>query len=220
MKMLGVVVLGAAIVAPSAAMAKDSGFEAGARLGYGIPMGKIADEEDSDFKDWTSGQIPLWVDLGYRINPNIFVGGYLSYGFASVGDGLDEVCDQDGIDCSASSMRLGAQLQYHFMPAESTDAWAGLGIGWENSSLSAEAMGQEITISTSGFEFAMLQGGVDFRVHDAVALGPFVGFTMAQFSSADCDGPAGACDGFPDEIEHKAFHQWLFLGVRGSFGPF
>lgn len=67
-----------------------------------------------------------------------------------------------------------------------------VGIGWESSSFTAEAMGTELTLGTSGFELAMLQGGVDFRVHDAVALGPFLGFTLARFSSVSCDAPISA----------------------------
>ncbi len=219
MKVLGICVLGAMLLVPMTASAKDSGFELGARLGYGIPMGKLADEADSDLKDWSKRQIPLWLDLGYRANPNIFVGGYLSYGFASVGSGIGDICDQDGVDCSASDLRLGAQLQYHFMPGESTDAWGGLGVGWEHSSLSASAAGGDVTLSTSGFEFALLQGGVDFQVADSVALGPFLGLTLARFSSVNCDSDAG-CGDFDGDIENKAFHEWLFLGVRGAFGPF
>lgn len=203
---------------PVASWAKDSGFEFGARLAYSFPMGDLADEEDSELKDAISYQIPIWVDLGYRVNPALFVGGYFSYGFGGVGDAFSEICDLDGVDCSTRVMRFGLQGQYHFTPGESTDGWAGLGIGYERLGFTFEGRGEEIDYDVSGFEFLMLQGGVDFAVADAVALGPFLAFTLAQYSSVSCDGTV-FCD-VNEDIENKAFHEWLFIGVRGEFGAF
>jgi hypothetical protein len=149
----------------------------------------------------------------------VFVGAYFSYGFASVGSTFDELCELDNVDCSASSLRFGAQMQFHFMPQERTDAWLGLGIGWERASLSFEGPGEDISLSLSGLEWLMLQGGVDFQVAEAVAIGPFLALSISQFSSVGCDGPDVVCTVFPDDIDDKAFHQWLFFGVRGAFGP-
>lgn len=219
MKARAVAILLLAMFASSTSSAKETGFELGARLGIAFPAGDVADEDDADLDDWQQRQIPLWLDLGYRASGSVFVGAYLSYGFASVGSTFDDLCDLDDVDCSARSLRFGAQMQFHFMPQERTDAWLGLGIGWERASLSFEGPVEDISLSLNGLEWLMLQGGVDFQVAEAVAIGPFLALSISQFSSVDCDGSDVVCTVLPDDIDDKAFHQWLFFGVRGAFGP-
>lgn len=207
------------LLTPATSWAKDSGFEFGARLAYGIPMGDATGDDNDGLKESISYQIPIWLDLGYRASPALFVGGYFSYGFGGVGDSVSETCDTDGVDCSIRVLRFGVQGQYHFMPGESTDGWAGLGVGYESMGVNISGGGEEVDLGIAGFEFLLLQGGVDFAVADAVALGPFLGLTLAQYSSTSCDGLAQLCDLNPG-IDKKAMHEWLFIGVRGEFGAF
>jgi hypothetical protein len=71
-----------------------------------------------------------------------------------------------------------------------------------------------------GFEFINLQGGLDFKVAPGLALGPFLSFSIGQYSSASVSCSGNACGGFAsasDDIDEKAPHQWLLLGVRGTF---
>jgi hypothetical protein len=105
--------------ATTPAAKKEGGFEIGVRLGYGLPMGDLA--KDAKLSDSVSGMLPIWLDIGYRINPNIFVGGYAQYGIAFVKD-----CP-DSASCSASSIRFGAQAHYHIIPDQTFDPWVGLG---------------------------------------------------------------------------------------------
>src|SRR4051812_6830527 len=67
------------------ARAQDTGFEAGLRVEYGIPLGD-ATGAGRPLSDGISGQIPLAIDLGYRVIPNLFIGLYAQYGFGFVGD--------------------------------------------------------------------------------------------------------------------------------------
>ncbi len=205
-------------LAPAIAAAKDTGFEFGARVGYGVPMGEM--NGDTDFDEAVESQIPLWLDLGARASPNVFVGAYMSYGFTEVGNELRNVCDATNTACSASTLRLGGQLQYQFAPKAKAGGWFGVGIGWERLAYDISGGGEEVTLSSSGTEFFMLQVGVDFKAGESVALGPFLALTHSQFSSVDCDGSVDICDGTVNQIEHKAFHQWLVFGFRGVFGPF
>ncbi len=189
---------------------KSSGFELGARIGYGLPLGEVA--EDGDLDEAIASQVPIWIDAGYRINESLFVGGYFAYGFGQLSDEIDDLC-VDGVDCSLSVMRFGVQGVYNILPStESTSPWVGLGIGYEIYGLSVEAAGESADLSASGFEFANLQGGVDFEVANAMRVGPFLSFSLGQYSSVEADGDS-------QDIENKALHQWLTLGVRGTFGP-
>ncbi|HNS95984.1 MAG TPA: hypothetical protein PKL73_03465 [Polyangiaceae bacterium] len=165
--------------------------------------------KDAKLSDSVSGQIPIWLDVGYRIDESLFVGAYGQYGITMVKD-----CP-DGVDCSASDIRFGVQGHYHFMPGESFDVWAGLGIGYEMLSSSAKAGGHEASSTLSGFEFANLQVGGDFQVAEGMGVGPFVSFSLGQYGKVKAEVPgAGTSDG---DIEDKGMHQWLLLGVRGSF---
>jgi hypothetical protein len=197
-------------VAMPVSSGKESGFELGARLGWGFPLGDAS--KDNALSDGISGQIPLQVDLGYRLNPQLFLGGYFMYGIAFV----DEC--PSGADCSASDVRLGAQVTYHFTPiTEGNAGWIGGGLGYEWASSSVEAGGGESTVSFDGFEFFNIQGGYDFKVSDQFRVGPYGMFTLAQFSNASVEVPGfGEQEG---DIEEKGLHEWLFVGVKGSFGP-
>ena len=54
------------LLTPATSWAKDSGFEFGARLAYGIPMGDATGDDNDGLKESISYQIPIWLDLGYR----------------------------------------------------------------------------------------------------------------------------------------------------------
>lgn len=181
----------------------------GLRLGYGLPMGDAA--KDRPMTDGVKGKIPIWLDLGYMVTPNIMVGLYAQYGIAML---ADDACP-DGADCSGAVIRFGLQGQYHLSPGESLNPWFGLGIGYEMASSKVSAGGAEFTGTTSGLEFANLQAGADFGVADNIGIGPFVSFSLGQYSSAKTETPAGSSDG---DIEDKAMHMWLVLGVKGTFG--
>lgn len=220
----GVVVLG------SVSSAHAEGFELGARLGYGIPMGKLADDgADSDLSNYISGMVPLQLDVGYRVIPNLMVGGYFMYGFGITGDSLDKSCDAAkalGVDasCSAHDLRLGLQAQYHFMPEGDVDPWLGAGLGYEWLSfgvdVSSGGVSQKNTITGRGFEFINLQGGVDFPLAPNFGLGPFLSFSVGQYSKASTDCSGTGCDptdSGSQDIDNKAMHEWLTIGARGTF---
>lgn len=180
----------------------------GLRLGYMLPMGEFA--KGSKMSDGVSGGIPVWLDLGYMVTPNIMVGLYAQYAYLMVKD-----CPS-GADCSASDIRVGLQGQYHLSPGESMNPWFGLGIGYEMINTKAEAGGVSVEGNYKGLEFANLQAGADFKVGDSLAVGPFLSFSIGQYSSGEVTVPgAGTVEG---DITDKAMHQWLTIGVKGTMG--
>lgn len=147
------------------------------------------------------------------------VGGYIQYGFGIVGGDLGDRCDAAGIDCGAHNVRLGLQAQYHLSPEGQVDPWLGAGIGYEWLTYTASGGGVDVSSTGHGFEFLMLQGGADFPVGDGYGIGPFMSFSLGQYASysTSCDGQCAGFVGDSGDIKNKALHEWLIIGVRGTF---
>jgi hypothetical protein len=219
---IGIVSLASAASAQTAP-GKPDGLALGLRLGYALPMGKLAEPTASamnagtggDLSDVVSGMIPIWLDVGYRLNPNVFIGGFFQYGFGIVNKDKNPNCDS----CSAHDIAFGADVHYHITPAASFDPWVGAGIGYEilglKSSTSVPLVGNvDISTSVSGLQFLTLQAGGDFKATPDFAVGPFVNFALGQYSSASATVNSMERS---DDIQSKALHEWLTIGARGQF---
>jgi hypothetical protein len=183
----------------------------GLRLGYGFMLGSTTgDEPPIEF----NGMFPIWLDLGYRFSPSVLLALYGQYGFVSM------EC-LDGASCSANMMRFGLQVQYYFAPAAKIDPWVGLGVGYELANTNIVVTNfPDSPASFKGVDFANLQAGADFKVSPAVGVGPFLSFSFGRYSSGSAEGPAyGLLPGETREggVSKKSFHEWLVLGLRGSF---
>jgi opacity protein-like surface antigen len=184
----------ASLLAPPPASAQ---ITVGARLGAGFALGDVGGT--LPMSDWTQGQIPLQLDVLYRVTSRVRVGGYFSWGFGLPGDACD------GLGCSAAVTRLGVEGTYAFA-GRSFVPWVGAGIGYEWNTIDAGAEKASFT----GFELLGLQGGADFAVSPRLSVGPYVAFSLGQYD----EGAIGALKG---PIRDKRMHQWLGLGFRGSF---
>ncbi|MET0792679.1 MAG: hypothetical protein ABW061_14255 [Polyangiaceae bacterium] len=190
----------------SASIASDGGgdekkFKLGLRLGYAVPFGESF--KGTTLSDGISGQIPIWVDAGYMVTPNVLLGVYVQYGFLQLKNCPDS--------CSGHDLRFGIQGQYHLSPEASLDPWFGLGVGYEIAGTSQSTQGFSVDSSVKGLEFLNLQAGADFKVADAFSVGPFLSLSLGQYSSAkfnDQDVPVG----------DKAIHEWFTFGAKGTFG--
>jgi hypothetical protein len=182
----------------------------GLRSGYALPFGAI--EKGGALNDVFNGHVPLWLDVGYKLTPNLLVGLYGQYGFGlikSADSGDPDGCPS-GVDCSGHVIRFGAQVHYQFGPGGTMNPWVGYGFGYEFMSLS---MGDGISFGASGFEFALFQLGIDSWVAKGVGIGPFVALSLGQYSdcSAEINGVTGC------SLGPQRFHEWLTLGLRGAF---
>lgn len=180
----------------------------GARLGFAPAGGKVGG--DIDMSDYTvKSQIPLQLDLMFRVSPEISLGGYFSYGIGQVDYGGDGACDV--ADCSGSVLRLGLQAFYTFNTASPQYApWLGAGFGWEQANDTIELLGEKFESSYSGIEYLNLQGGMDFKVNPQFSVGPYFMLSFAEYSEAEEGGTSF-------DITNKAMHQWFNFGVRGKF---
>ena len=113
-------------------------FEAGARVGIGLPIGKAAgasqnSPQGTSLGDLVAWTVPLQLDVGARIGP-VFVGGRASYAFGKTGSSFDAASSR-----SASDVRVGFEVLWHFAADHQVDPWAGIGVGYEWLNLSASA---------------------------------------------------------------------------------
>lgn len=208
----------------STALAQESasGLAIGLRTGYALPAGKIGGFSDRtegmDLADGVSGMIPLWLDVGYRLNPNIYLGAFFQYGFGIINEDTNPNCN----NCSVHDLAFGLDASYRFLPGSPFNPWAGVAVGYENLGLktSAQVLGQTFTSDSNvkGFQFLTLQFGGDFMASPTLAVGPYINFSIGQYDrwSGTQTGLGGSTSTSGD-ISNAKTHEWLTLGVRGQF---
>ncbi|WP_242346731.1 outer membrane beta-barrel protein [Anaeromyxobacter terrae] len=207
----------AALALPVAASAQVS---IGARLGFAPSMGKTgSDTADSSVKmsDWTKSQIPLQLDVMFRLNPQLSLGGYASYGFSQPQLDLEgtRLCDLDGVDCSGGVLRLGVQATYAFSTTGQFQPWAGVGTGWERNKVKAEGGGENVEVTLSGWEILNLQLGGDYLASPQFAFGPYVMFSIGRYGEGKISTSGGTS--MTSDFTNKDAHEWIHVGVRGRF---
>jgi outer membrane protein W len=221
--------------ASSTALAQtDSGLALGLRVGYAIPMGKAgavpsqtgaANTRKDGLPDTVTGMVPLWFDVGYRLNPALYLGAFFQYGFAFVNKDNVTGCDQ-GISCSAHDISFGANLHYHILPDAPFDPWLGVGFGYEfltgSESGSVVLGGQNITIDGSttlkGFQFLVLEAGGDFKATPALAVGPFVNFALGKYATYSSSVTlSSTSQDRSGDVQDSGLHEWLTFGLRGQY---
>jgi len=226
-----VTVLAAALVAAlanaaTAAELPAPGLEIGARVGYAFSAGNIGaapNGSDQNLSDFVSGQWPLWLDLGYRLTPNWYLGGFFQYGFGTVNEDEQSGCRNANVSCSASDVRAGLMGRYQFAVAGPVLPWLGLGVGYEWGSFSVHQslIGDSDTdTSRSGFEFANVQVGADYHLTPRVSVAPFISVSIGQYQSMSTTATIGATTTtMDDDLAKKSLHEWILVGLRFGFMP-
>jgi hypothetical protein len=194
------------------------GFSIGARIGYALPLGSVAMDSNvgaTDLSRWYSGMVPFWGDIGYRINPRWYVGGYFQVGIAGTSG---DVCNRssNGGNCSSSGtdIRFGAFARYSFTPAKKMSPWLGVSSGYEITNLSINAGTNTQDTSLKGWEFVGLHLGLDFRPIPEVSLGPMVTASFGQYQSYSLTSQK---DSSSSDFRNTALHEWVFFGFRGQY---
>jgi hypothetical protein len=195
---------------PAPAGPPESGVSIALSVGYGLPMGNVSGSQK--MTDLYSGAVPLQLDVGWRFTPNLYLGGFFQYSFAFISSKQESACTLNGwTGCSGGVLQFGADFVYTILPYAKFAPYVGLGLGWEIASLNYTSASQSVSESVSGFQFARIILGGDFRVGSAFRIGPFVNFSLGQFSSLS--SPNAAANG---TISDKAIHSWLQFGIRGT----
>jgi hypothetical protein len=215
-----VLLLVAALLAPAAASAQaryyrqsDSGLVLAGRLGYGFPNGDVATGEPDvppRMSDTWSGKIPIWLELGYRFNGLVRAGLYLELAPTMVSD---SACPAD-VSCSAADVRVGLDVQFHFMPHQQIDPWLGLGFGAEFLTYHQSLPGPDYDERWSGWELPMIEGGLDMPLAPRFSLGPYMALSFSQFNRRRVTQDNVTTEFTPSG---ESTHSWFQVGIKGTF---
>jgi hypothetical protein len=200
-----------------------TGFQAHFRTGVSAPMGDASGDPGDKLARRYAWQVPFALDLGAKVTRFVFVGGYLHLGFGAEGSDarVEDLCDDDDEDwendvgCSAVSVRLGLEAQYHFEPAARMNPWLGYGIGFEAGIQSiTDNTGYRENNTASGITWAQLSGGLDFR--HAVGIGPFAEFAFGRYTTTRTETGNQVST---TKIDDRAWHVWTTVGLRMVVRP-
>jgi hypothetical protein len=195
-----------------------TGFQISLRTGVAVPLGDAA--QDAKMSDGFGLQVPIIADIGAKVIPQLFVGGYLGIAVGGVGDSIKKSCDQVKVDCSSVGFRFGVEAQYHILPDGKLNPWVGYGIGYEISGIGGSKNNDKVTFGLGGVEFAHLMAGFDYRVSKVFGIGPFADFALGQYSVTTSETTLnGVTKKTDSDISNKAMHEWLMLGVKVTFFP-
>ena len=179
------------------------------KLGYALPTGSMV--LDGSMSDIYSGAFVLGVDGRYRFTPNLSAGVYFQWNPAFV---KSSFCD--GASCSGYDMRVGAEVAWAFMPGGGANPWLSLGTGWQWTQVQASGGGLSASLTVNGWEYFNVQGGVDFPVASAFAIGPYLGYSGGTYTSGtgSLSGIGGSTESIPSSL--RTFHGWFQFGLKGS----
>jgi len=175
----------------------DVGLSLGLHVGYAVPFGRL---KDVSIGDAVSGAIPVGIDVGYILEPRLYIGAYFSYAYAIASSSAASICPVDPNDtCSADWFRFGLVAHWHFLPKGTLDPWAGIALGYEVLNVTeSDADGNAVSSAPShGFELG-LQGGVDYKPKSFYGFGPYLELSGGHYWGGD-SGP---------------FHGWFGAGLR------
>ena len=167
-------------------------FELGLGIAYGLPFGLADGGTNGNLDYYTRGDVPLILDCEFRVTPDLFVGGLFQY--ARLLDNND-TCP----DCAGSMFHVGLIGRYRFALGSRLEAWAGLGAGYDQVDIKGRS-----PITWRGAELLRLEAGGDLAITPAIAVGPFVSFSLSYYDKTGIEG-VGVPAGEP---------MWLVFGLR------
>jgi hypothetical protein len=167
----------------------------------------------SNFDD----MVPLWFDAGYRLSEQVYLGAYFQWAPIFV---ADEACSKN-LSCSATDLRFGIDVHWHFkwiigkgQWAGRFDPWVGLGTGHESAMFDlSTTSGSRSQETNHGFEYGNLQLGGDYVV-GPWHVGAFGSVALAEFIRRGHTVPTGS-EGYT--IPDPAVHFWFIFGLRGQY---
>jgi hypothetical protein len=190
-----------------------NGFQFGIRVSLQVPSGSLG--SGSSLSDLFGPRVHVAFDIGSKLNPYFFFGGYIGGSYGLEGGAFSSACAAtdaygDGVSCSAESLDGGVVAIVTFLPNAMVDPWMGLTAGYELQALSyAGATGLFSGVSPSAL------AGFDFRIRNGehkgiLSIGPYGGVTAQKYLTGSAGGSAV-------DTSAEPFHAWIHFGVRLTF---
>lgn len=169
--------------------------------GYAQGFGNVGSDRPS-LTDLGTAGYDIQGGAGYRLNPHLTLGAYGSWGVYGRGDQADPT----GHIYSSSA---GLQAEWHFRPeGHELDPWVSLGAGWRGYWMTADRG----TTAMHGLQLAKLQVGLDYRVHQQVAISPVIGADLTTFLTQSTPQ-----DDAWRNVSSPEVNTFLFIGFQGRF---
>jgi hypothetical protein len=194
------------------------GFQLAIRTGVALPFGSVSPEVP--MSDALSPQLPFLLDIGAKPFRYVFVGAYLGVAVGAAAGSIAERCSALAVSCVGVGYRGGLQVQIHILPDKRFDPWFGYGFGYEIGGSRGENETTTVKNNVRGFELGHFLAGLDVRVDDYFAAGPFVDVALGKYDLAESLVNAGGLvNTRGGMLEEKANHIWLILGARAVLFP-
>lgn len=165
-----------------------------------------------DLQDLTGVGGGAELQVGYRITPNLTVGGYLSFDGFSDGEGYA------GPSRDIVTATAGLKADWHFLPATTIDPWISVGTGLRTLVVDQETGNGGNDRVLAGLELGRIQAGIDYRISPDFSVGPVIGASASIYLEEANDTMADA-DDF-NEISDKGVNWTFTAGVLGRFNAF
>src|ERR1700722_3604618 len=111
-----------------------TGFQVGVRVSAQVPAGSFV--SGTSLGSVLGPRLHMAFDLGSKLNPYFFIGGYLGVSYGVEGSTFSSACsaaDESGagVTCNAESADGGLVAIVTFAPDRLVDPWMGLTLGYE-----------------------------------------------------------------------------------------
>jgi len=164
--------------------------------------------------------VPLDLGLGAKVVDALYIGAYVSFGVGYEGSDSRTAarCDagsdvEDDVSCSTTTVHAGVEARYGFTPGERLNGWVGYGFGLTSATQTISDAGRYRESTTArGLDVARLMGGLDFRPKRGFGLGPYGVVAIGRYLHTRTEIREDPT--FSGDIQPKAFHAWVSLGLR------
>lgn len=203
--------LALAAAAPAADLPPDHGPLFALRAGYGMPSGDVV-RGGPAVSDLTERKFPLGFGVGYRFSRRLWA--RLAFELAPATPAA-ALC-AGGTSCSASDLRLGAELVVRLLPGSRVDPWIAAGAGVEvlNAAGRSGAGGVRTEWSWAGTDLPYLEAGVDVALTRWVGVGPWASISFGRYTSASVKPDGG--EEVSGATEGRTVHRWISAGLQAT----
>lgn len=209
--------LGTALAAAPVAAAEQAedrtAFEMGARAGVSYPLGDSI--SGKALADQVGPSFPLTFELGVRLLGRYELALVGQYALGTISSTNASGCYTGNNACSSSVGQVGLEFLYHPLGLVKVDPFVGVGFGYEWLLARATISGKNNDLAVSGWNWVVLQTGVEFGVSNLFRIGPYALLSVGQYQNSSYTVIVG---GVPmsgtSPIANPAVHLWLSVGVR------